>query len=75
MLWERLEGDGLALHVWQQIPETHEQQKPSDQTEKPDSYPGFPAGNYCHMPPGVAAARLITNLSLLKAAVSVPDIY
>ena len=75
MLWKRSEGNGSALHVRQQIPVTHEKQGPSDQAEKPDGDPCNPAGDCCFMPPGAAAALLITDHSLLGAAVSVPDIH
>ena len=75
MLWKRSEGNGSALHVRQQIPVTHEKQGPSDQAEKPDGDPGFPAGDCCFMPPGAVATPLIIDLSLLGPAVSVPDIH
>jgi len=61
VLWKRSEEEGSALLVQKQIPATHEKQGPSDQAKKPDGDPDFPAGDCCSMPPGAAAALLITR--------------
>ena len=74
MLWKRSKVDGSALLVPQQIPATHEKQRPWEQAEKPDGDPGIPAVDCCSMPSGAAAAPLITDHSLIGAAVSVPDV-
>ena len=50
------------------------EQKNTRPSRETDGNPGFPASDCCSMSPGAVAALLITDHSLIGAAVSIPPI-